>query len=141
MLRQQFAGPVLEAWVEPTSHWHALRGKRVVAMSGIAGPHRFFRMLQDMDIEVADRLIHPDHHAFTEADARAAIDSATRLNAILVTTEKDWVRLAGGSGALAELRQRARALPIAMTMNDPDAAELSALISTAVARRRTGRFR
>jgi tetraacyldisaccharide 4'-kinase len=76
-----------------------------------------------------------DHHAFTDAEAARLMAEADKLGAILVTTEKDFVRL-GRTGAQADLRRTARTLPIVLSVRDDGGAELMAHISGAIARRR-----
>ena len=66
----------------------------IVAVAGIAGPHRFFDELRGSGWQLADTLAFPDHHRYTSRDiagmaARVARVGATRI----VTTEKDFVRL------------------------------------------------
>jgi tetraacyldisaccharide 4'-kinase len=71
-----------------------LRGKRVVAMSGIANPDGFHRTLRQLDATLARILAFPDHHPFTRED-RAQMEREARSAAAdwIVTTEKDAVRL------------------------------------------------
>lgn len=74
-----------------------LRGRRVLAVSGIGNPESFHRTLQDSGAILAGRLVYPDHHAFSEEDRRRMGDVARRSEANwIVTTEKDAVRLEGG---------------------------------------------
>jgi tetraacyldisaccharide-1-P 4'-kinase len=54
---------------------------------------------------------------------------------MLVTTEKDWVRLAGAAGSLAQLSQRSRALPVRIEFATAEAERLAALIDLALSRR------
>jgi tetraacyldisaccharide-1-P 4'-kinase len=43
---------------------------------------------------------------FSDAEAQLLLDAASRSEASLVTTEKDFVRLSGTSGRRAELKKR-----------------------------------
>jgi tetraacyldisaccharide 4'-kinase len=71
----------------------SLRDKDVVALSGIARPERFWTTLTDAGARVVSTRRYPDHHAFTKHElAQARADAAAR-NAILVTTDKDRVRI------------------------------------------------
>jgi len=71
-----------------------IRGKRVVAVSGIANPESFHRTLGELGAVVIGRLAYADHHAFTEEDRRHMGDAAARREAEwIVTTDKDAVRL------------------------------------------------
>jgi tetraacyldisaccharide 4'-kinase len=73
-----------------------LRGRRVLAVSGIGNPESFHRTLRDAGAILGGSLTYPDHHAFTEADRRRMGDDARRSEASwVVTTEKDAVRMEG----------------------------------------------
>lgn len=131
-LRSRFAGPVLQAHPAPHGDLAWLSGATVVAYAGIANPDRFFRLLQTLGATIAARRVFPDHHSFTEADARRLFAEASRHAARLVTTEKDLVRLAGLGGAREELRQASAPLPIALAFRDADAARLADLLADAI---------
>ena len=62
-----------------------------------------------------------DHHRFSAADAERLIADADAAGLRLVTTEKDMARLAGETGALARLRERAEAFPVVLEFDDPAA--------------------
>jgi len=71
-----------------------LRGKRVVAVSGIANPKSFRRTVSDLGAVVVGSLEFGDHHAFTAEDRGRMAEVARREGAQwIVTTEKDTVRL------------------------------------------------
>jgi tetraacyldisaccharide 4'-kinase len=73
----------------------ALRGRRVMLLSGLARPGGFRRTVEGLGAEIAAERAFPDHHRFTAAELdevfRAA--DAARCERV-VTTEKDAVRLA-----------------------------------------------
>jgi tetraacyldisaccharide 4'-kinase len=73
-----------------------LRGKRVFAFAGIAKPLAFRKTLLDAGADVIDFRVFRDHHRFTEAEIKNLASSRTASGAdLLITTEKDWVRLEG----------------------------------------------
>lgn len=81
----------------------SLRAQAVVAFAGIAKPERFFDALESLGITVARRVQFSDHHAFTPEEI--AEISKQRTNELLITTEKDAVRLEGtGLGDFLHLR-------------------------------------
>ncbi len=135
-LRRTFEGPVLEASVEPVDRDATLKSARVLAVAGIANPTRFTSLLVELGAQIVATRVYPDHHAFTESDARAILADADRLGARIVTTEKDWVRLVGATGLRATLRDRAEQLAIEMRLEPRDALRLSALIDSALAAHR-----
>jgi len=80
-----------------------LLGQEVVAFAGIAKPERFFEALEGLGITLARRVEFPDHHAFTLKEIAEISTKAT--SSLLVTTEKDSVRLEGaGLGDFLHLR-------------------------------------
>lgn len=135
-MRRRFTGPVLEAWVEPVVGDLDLRGRKVVALAGIANPSRFYNLLELLGAEIVERVEFRDHHAFREADAARVLELARSRGAQILTTEKDRVRLLGSGGLLAELHARSVAVPIRMQFNERDELRLQALIEAVLAKRR-----
>ncbi len=66
-----------------------LRGRKIVAFAGIAKPERFFATLESMGIQALEHVRFGDHHRYTARQ----ID--TLAGDVLITTEKDAVRLRG----------------------------------------------
>jgi tetraacyldisaccharide 4'-kinase len=90
------AKPVLRAHLKPDARIVTSLGRRpVMAFAGIGDPQRFFRTLRDSGIDVAGERIFPDHHPFSATEIEALIADADRGGAVLVTTEKDLMRLRG----------------------------------------------
>jgi tetraacyldisaccharide-1-P 4'-kinase len=77
-------------WQETPLAW--LRGRRVVAVAGIAGPQRFVAALEALGASVVTLHAFPDHHPYDERDVARLLTSAG--TDALVTTEKDLVKLA-----------------------------------------------
>jgi len=71
--------------------WKALRGKRVLAFSGLGDNEGFFELLRSLGAKLVECLSFPDHHNYTKADmARLRTFPHAEM---LLTTEKDAVRL------------------------------------------------
>lgn len=71
----------------------ALRGRRVLALSGLARPGSFRATLEALGAEVALERVFPDHHRFSEGEIAAVLAEAARGGCDAVaTTEKDAVR-------------------------------------------------
>jgi tetraacyldisaccharide 4'-kinase len=78
----------------------SLRGRRVLAMSGIANPGAFHRTLLDLGGVLAGTLVFPDHHAYGGADLARLDRAAMEAGAdVIVTTEKDAIRMPAPEGA------------------------------------------
>jgi tetraacyldisaccharide 4'-kinase len=110
--------PVFEGRLEPDAQAvAALKGQPVLAFAGIGDPGKFFTALRDAGIEVRAEIPFPDHHPYRRSEARDLIARAGREGLVPVTTEKDWVRLAGQDD-LAALAGLARTLPVTLKVAD-----------------------
>jgi tetraacyldisaccharide 4'-kinase len=75
----------------------SLRGRRVLAVSGIASPSAFHRTLLDLGVVLAETLAFPDHYLYDLADLERVEASAREAGAeLIVTTQKDAVRMPAG---------------------------------------------
>lgn len=84
--------PVFEASLKPVDA-QRFAGWPVVAFAGIGRPDKVRATLQGLGAEIRAFADFPDHHVYSEDDARRLLDLAERHGAQLVTTAKDWVRL------------------------------------------------
>lgn len=134
-LESQFAGPVLAASPEPQGDTAWIKSARLVAFAGIANPQRFFRLLEMLGGDVAATVTLPDHHVFRQKDAERILSLAASHDAVPVTTEKDWVRLKAGHGAIRELFAHSRKLGIHLKLKEHDAERLNGLLAAALTRR------
>lgn len=87
-----FGGPVLRARLVPVDV-HKLDGKQVVAFAGIGRPEKFFETLRGLGAKLADSRAFADHHVYTAAEIARLKRKAQAEGALLLTTEKDYVRL------------------------------------------------
>ena len=97
----------------------ALGKRKVLAFAGIGNPEKFFATLTEAGIDVAARSSFPDHHRYTATEAQGLIARAQAKNLVLITTEKDHVRLAGDP-ALAALKAHASTLPVRFIIDEHD---------------------
>lgn len=108
-----FKGPVLRATVEPATH-ESWKGRRVFAFAGIGRPEKFFRSVAAQGADVVGILAFPDHHCYTQDELAHLKAKARGENAQLITTEKDFVRLAvSDREGVAMLPIRAVITPVA----------------------------
>lgn len=84
-----------ESHLSPLAHRTPSPESRVLAVSGIARPQRFFDALRALGWDVVGQISFADHHWFDERDV-ARVESAARASGAtaVITTEKDAVRLA-----------------------------------------------
>jgi len=79
-----------------------LRGRGVVAVAGIARPERFFALIEEAGAHITQRLCFDDHHSYTARDWLRIAEAAGAAD-LVVTTEKDLVKLRRHAGADAQL--------------------------------------
>ncbi|MCJ2072618.1 tetraacyldisaccharide 4'-kinase [Methylobacterium sp. J-030] len=105
--------PVHRARLVPESDEWA--GRRCLAFAGIGRPEKFFATLAGAGAVIAARRPFPDHHAYQNGELAALAEEAKRLDATLVTTAKDAVRLPAAFAA------RVRVLRVRLVFDDPEA--------------------
>ncbi|HXF88336.1 MAG TPA: tetraacyldisaccharide 4'-kinase [Xanthobacteraceae bacterium] len=96
-----------------------IRDHKVFAFAGIADPEKFFATLEDARIDVQLRYAFPDHHPYRGADIFALMARAEREGLVLVTTEKDFVRLSGEPDA-RPLLDVLRVLPVTLAVDEAE---------------------
>jgi len=70
------------------------KNKKVIAFAGIGNPDNFFDLLKDNKIDIGEEIKFPDHHKYSEETLENLINKAKENNNILLTTEKDYFRIA-----------------------------------------------
>jgi tetraacyldisaccharide 4'-kinase len=86
--------------------------QKVVAFCGIARPQKFYDSLQQANFNIAQTFDFADHHHFTETELQKIKQAALSQNCIIVTTEKDYVRLS------PEWQQQITTIPAKMLINN-----------------------
>ena len=115
-----YQGPVLRAHLKADSMGFA--GRRVFAFAGIGRPGKFLTSLQESGANVIGSCFFGDHHAYAEHEVSQL--KMVAGDALLVTTEKDFVRL-----TMTE-REGIRVLKVAATFDDGTA--IQALLDRAL---------
>jgi tetraacyldisaccharide 4'-kinase len=109
-----FAKPVLHALFVPVDVL-GLAGKRAIAFAGIGRPEKFFRTLSAIGAVPVETCGFPDHHVYSASELAFLRAKARGADAMLVTTEKDYVRIAPGH------REDIHYLPVRAAFTDPAA--------------------
>jgi tetraacyldisaccharide 4'-kinase len=112
-----FGGPVLRTKLIQRGEVLGA-GQRVIAFAGIGRPAKFFATLAAMGVEVVDQRAYGDHHIYTQSEMARLKARARSENALLVTTEKDFVRLTPAE------REGIVALPVEAVFEDASALAL-----------------
>lgn len=92
----------------------------VLAVTGVANPRPFIRQLRKFDAKVRIKR-YADHHHFTHSDMTGILNKFTTMSGdrkILVTTEKDAVRLKNNPYFPPELRAVTYYMPIKVSFKD-----------------------
>lgn len=96
-------------------------GSKVVAMAGIAHPERFFDSLANR-YEVVEKLAFSDHHIYKVKEVRRVAELVEKYgeDVVVVTTEKDGVKLTSRKHIPESLQKRLFVQPIELNFRDGD---------------------
>ncbi|MGJ8572615.1 MAG: tetraacyldisaccharide 4'-kinase [Hoeflea sp.] len=96
------------------------RNRNCLAFAAIGDPEKFFTTLEDAHVRLAQRKSFPDHHPFTQDEAKELLAEAELYGLDLITTSKDYVRLQAGHGKALELVEKTSVLEIDLAFDSPD---------------------
>jgi len=91
---------------------NTLRKKSVAAFAGIADPSAFFQALQTLGLDLIAKIALADHQVYTR-QVLAELERATQGAELLLTTEKDAVKLRG-----LTLSRPSYAVPMTLEFDD-----------------------
>ncbi len=106
-----FGGPIFRMSLLPEIPG-LLRGRAIMAFAGIGRPAKFFAMLAHYGANLIGTASFSDHHMFTQREIAALRRRAEGAAALLVTTEKDYLRLDGAQ------RRGITAVPVSAIFDD-----------------------
>ena len=89
-------------------------GKKVVAFAGIGKPEKFYKSLSEAGANIVGTYDFDDHHHYVETEILHLVDMAKKHKAMLVTTEKDFVKLP------TRLADKISVLRIGVEIDNPD---------------------
>jgi len=69
------------------------KNKNLIAFAGIGNPENFFNLLKKNKLNVIEEFSFADHYKYTDRDLDKLLLSCKQKNAMLLTTEKDHLRL------------------------------------------------
>ena len=119
--------PILSARVVAGPEGSSFAGRRAVAFAGIGRPEKFFNALHNLGCQLVGRHSFADHHRYREHELLLLADKANKLDAVLVTTAKDMVRLSKAFRGLVEV------LSVEVSWDDDDVLDM--MLSNFVAER------
>ncbi|MFD0916128.1 tetraacyldisaccharide 4'-kinase [Pseudahrensia aquimaris] len=134
------AKPILEAQIS-IDNPQDFEGRRVLAFSGLADNKKFHISLEQAGAEIVEVRNFHDHHPFSTEECRELLSYASAEKLVLVTTEKDHIRLRRMGGAQELLHTQSHPLRIHLTFDNPRTVEglLEKMIAQAKAIRRANR--
>jgi len=69
------------------------KGTKALAFAGIGNPNFFYQQIRNEKTELIQTFDFPDHHHYTEKEILELVNTAKSQNLLLLTTEKDFIRL------------------------------------------------
>ena len=84
---------IFETFYEPTNLKNFKITENFLIFSGIGNPKNFKDLLVKYKFNIVEEIIYPDHHEYTENDINEIKNKAKKLNAKIITTEKDFVKI------------------------------------------------
>tara|TARA_Y100000590_G_scaffold381017_1_gene449806 strand:- start:5852 stop:6781 length:930 start_codon:yes stop_codon:yes gene_type:complete len=69
------------------------KNKKIICFAGIGNPVNFFSLLKDNKIDTIEEISFPDHYKYSMKDLNDLEKRAKDKKAILLTTEKDYLRI------------------------------------------------
>ena len=64
-----------------------------MCFAGIGNPKNFFNLLKENGIDISEEISFPDHYNYSKIDLDNLMKKAKEKNSILLTTEKDYLRI------------------------------------------------
>lgn len=107
-ITHQLTIPVYPAELIPSFPDNLPRNAKFMAFAGIGRPDKFYATCRAAGLDTVMTRDFPDHHVFTDTELADLTKTTQRQNLMLITTEKDWVRLP------SEMQQLVVVLPVAL---------------------------
>ena len=85
--------PIFESAYKPTNIGQFDTSAKYVIFSGIGNPESFKETLINNRLKIVKEIIFPDHYQYTANDINNITIQANRLNAQILTTEKDYTKI------------------------------------------------
>ena len=76
-----------------TKNIDEFKDKKILAFSGIGNHGNFVDLLKDNKINIIEEIHFPDHYNYSDKDLENLINKAKEIDAVLLTTEKDYLRI------------------------------------------------
>jgi len=84
---------IFEAIYKPTNLDTIDLSSNYLAFSGIGNSNNFKETLMQNNVSIIKEMTYPDHYKYNKNDIDKIITQAKKLNAKIITTEKDYVKI------------------------------------------------
>ncbi len=84
---------IFETHYEITNLQNFNKENKYLIFSGVGNPESFKRILLSNKLNIIEEVIFPDHHNYTKNEIETLIKKANNMNAKIITTEKDFVKV------------------------------------------------
>ena len=101
------------------------------AFAGLGVPEKFFDTLRHAGFTLVGARHFPDHYAYKESDVAELLELAAAEQAILITTEKDWVRLPKNR------KKYVRFLPLRLELAEKERTQLTETLQSLISKKVT----
>ena len=102
-----------EGQLKPKAYPSHLEKRKLIAFCGIARPEKFFQTLKNLNLNVIEKIPFPDHFLYSKNDLENLRKKGKQENALLVTTEKDIVKIP------EDLKREFYSLPVEVKLTNP----------------------
>ncbi|MFC0246037.1 tetraacyldisaccharide 4'-kinase [Falsochrobactrum ovis] len=126
--------PTYDAQLIPSSA-KLIAGQKWLAFAGIGNPEKFFASVRQAGGKIVDTCIFRDHHLYLLDEIKALVSQAERGNLGLITTAKDYVRIATMPGLPETVLDRITVLDVELEFDRKEAVDL--IIKTTIERYRS----
>ncbi|MBL4719902.1 MAG: tetraacyldisaccharide 4'-kinase [Alphaproteobacteria bacterium] len=116
--------PIIRARLSAVSSAQRFVGEKILAFAGIGRPEKFFQTAREIGAAVIAERAFADHYNYTPDDLAVLAEEAAGMDAILLTTAKDFQRIPEDARSLVEV------LDVVVEWREPDA--VAALLSNAI---------
>ncbi len=79
-----------------------MTNKNIIAFAGIGNPSNFFDQLKEQNVNLIKTYSFPDHHNYKREELENIVEESKKNHALVVTTEKDFLRLSEESKLICE---------------------------------------
>ena len=69
------------------------KNKKLLAIAGIGNPENFFRLIEENNLDIKEKLIFPDHHIFSQTEIKNIKNKVKTKGYQIITTEKDFFKM------------------------------------------------